>query len=410
MNPPAAAVWGITAQAGSIVNFYAGEVLYEGVTDVAASASVTVYGTELVESENTPSANLTTVTGYYENDAPIYLIFALAEGATVTLAAPGAPPPENTPPVAAAGPDIVVSTKDIASTIIEGTATDPDTEDSLTYRWLEGTVEFTLWQPVGDGEATLDLATIEAQYLGIGIHTLTLEVTDGKVTVFDEMDLTIENTPPVADAGPDTAVLTKNMASMIIEGTATDYDTEDLLQYRWLKGTVEWGESASVGENGDAPLNLGTVPPEYLTKGTHILTLEVSDGQEIDSDEMILTIEVQQIQIDIKPGSDNNVINLGSNGVVPVAILSTADFDATALDPDSIFLAGAGVRVRGKRNKYLASEEDVNGDGLVDLKVKIETQNLDPGTFQDGTAILQVKDGETVIYEGSDEITIVPPH
>lgn len=308
---PGAQVWGITAQVGSIVNFYAGEVLWGGVTDVADSAVVTVYGTELVRSEDTPSTGLTTVTGYYENDAPINLIFALAEGATLTLSPPGGTQPENTPPVADAGPDIFTTSLDVTSIIIEGTATDPDTEDSLTYRWLEETVEFTLWAPVG--------------------------------------------------------------------------------------------------ANGEAPLDLATILPQYLGIGTHILTLEVSDGQEFVSDEMILVIEVQQIEIDIKPDSENNVINLGSNGLIPVAILSEAGFDATALDPNSITLAGAGVAVRGKGDKYLASEKDVNSDGLVDLEVKIETENLDPGTFQDGCAVLRVFDGETEIYSGSDNITIVPP-
>lgn len=115
------------------------------------------------------------------------------------------------------------------------------------------------------------------------------------------------------------------------------------------------------------------------------------------------------VDIDIKPGSYPNAINLGSNGVIPVAILSTPDLDATTINPDNVFLAGSSVAVRGKGNKYLASEEDVNGDSLLDLVVKVETENLDPGTFQDGYAILQVIVDNTVIYEGSDEITIVPP-
>jgi hypothetical protein len=119
--------------------------------------------------------------------------------------------------------------------------------------------------------------------------------------------------------------------------------------------------------------------------------------------------EPTPITIDIKPGSYPNAINLGSNGVVPVAILSTPDFLATTLNAENVFLAGSGVAVRGKGNKYLASQEDVNGDSLLDLVVKVETENLDPGTLQDGYAILQVIVENTVIYEGSDEITIVPP-
>ena len=38
------------------------------------------------------------------------------------------------------------------------------------------------------------------------------------------------------------------------------------------------------------------------------------------------------VQIDIKPGSDPNCFNLNGNGVIPVAILGSADFDATEVD------------------------------------------------------------------------------
>jgi len=119
---------------------------------------------------------------------------------------------------------------------------------------------------------------------------------------------------------------------------------------------------------------------------------------------------VKLVDIDIKPGSYPNCINLGSNGVVPVAILSSADFDATIeVDRDTVELAGAGVAVRGKNNKLLAHEEDVNDDGLLDLVCQVETENLDPGTFQDGYAVLTGKTIGGQDIEGMDEITIVPP-
>jgi hypothetical protein len=118
------------------------------------------------------------------------------------------------------------------------------------------------------------------------------------------------------------------------------------------------------------------------------------------------------VQIDIKPGSYPNSINLGSNGVVPVAILSSSTFEATAVDPDTVMLAGAGVAVRGKSNKSLAHDQDINADGLMDLVCQVETENLDPGQLQDGHAVLTgnllPEFGGTPI-EGSDEITIVPP-
>jgi len=114
------------------------------------------------------------------------------------------------------------------------------------------------------------------------------------------------------------------------------------------------------------------------------------------------------VDIDIKPGSFPNPINLGSNGLVPVAILSSVDFDATTVDESTVELAGAMVAIRGK-NRYLAAVEDVNGDQLPDLVCHVETQNLvDEDMFQDGYALVT---GETFLgqsFEGWDEITIVP--
>ena len=39
-----------------------------------------------------------------------------------------------------------------------------------------------------------------------------------------------------------------------------------------------------------------------------------------------------QVDIDIKPGSDPNCFNVNGNGVIPVAILGSANFDVTRVD------------------------------------------------------------------------------
>lgn len=115
------------------------------------------------------------------------------------------------------------------------------------------------------------------------------------------------------------------------------------------------------------------------------------------------------VRVDIKPGSYPNAVNLGSSGVIPVAILSSAIFDATQVDPTTVELAGAGVAVRGKGSKYLAHEEDVDGDGLLDLVMQVETENLSPGLFDDGYAWVTGATYGGQHFEGSDEIIIVPP-
>jgi hypothetical protein len=121
----------------------------------------------------------------------------------------------------------------------------------------------------------------------------------------------------------------------------------------------------------------------------------------------VLVELTRRVDIDIKPGSYPNPINPGSNGLVPVAILSSSEFDATQVDPTSVSLAGAGVAVRGK-GKSMAHVEDVNGDGFLDLVVQVETQSLadlgDGGTVELTGATFA---GEDIV--GYDEVIVVPP-
>jgi YVTN family beta-propeller protein len=112
------------------------------------------------------------------------------------------------------------------------------------------------------------------------------------------------------------------------------------------------------------------------------------------------------VAIDIRPGSNPNSINLGSKGNVPVAILSTADFDATTVNPATVTLADAQVTVKGN-GTLLASLEDVNADGLTDLVVHVTTAGM---SISDGDveAVLtgETFDGQTI--RGSDSVRVVP--
>lgn len=81
------------------------------------------------------------------------------------------------------------------------------------------------------------------------------------------------------------------------------------------------------------------------------------------------------IDIDVKPGNDLNYINPKSHGKTPIAILSTASFDAGSVDPTTVTVAGASVSLR-KNGSIASSLEDVNGDGLIDLVVHLDTQDL----------------------------------
>lgn len=109
--------------------------------------------------------------------------------------------------------------------------------------------------------------------------------------------------------------------------------------------------------------------------------------------------EPTRITIDIKPGSDPNSINLKSNGVVPVAILSTIDFEATVVDPGTVLFVGA--------SPVKSTMEDVNQDGDIDLLLHFKTQDLN--LTQDSTeATLTGETMDGTLIEGTDTVNIVP--
>jgi probable HAF family extracellular repeat protein len=121
---------------------------------------------------------------------------------------------------------------------------------------------------------------------------------------------------------------------------------------------------------------------------------------------LCLWVPVQNVEIDIKPGSYPNSINLGSKGTIPVAIFSSETFDATNIDPSTISMADAAVKVKGNGTS-MATSEDVNSDGLLDLVVHVETQGLNLTEGDTEVELIgQTFDGLEI--RGIDTIRVVP--
>ncbi len=134
--------------------------------------------------------------------------------------------------------------------------------------------------------------------------------------------------------------------------------------------------------------------------------VRIWDGALTDT-EIAYNYSLGDVGIDIKPGSDPNSINLGSKGVIPVAILSSADFDASTVDPFTITLADVAVKVKGKSGNA-GSLEDVNDDGLLDLVVHVYTEGLALSAGDVETELHGETYGGMPII-GNDSIRIVPP-
>lgn len=116
---------------------------------------------------------------------------------------------------------------------------------------------------------------------------------------------------------------------------------------------------------------------------------------------------VVPVDIDVKPGSNTNPVNLSSKGKLTVAILSSPDFDAAFIDESTVLFAGASVALRGKA-AFMSGMEDVNGDGLIDLVLHFATQDLDPDSLDTGFGLLTGQTFDGTEIEGIDLVDLVP--
>ncbi len=86
------------------------------------------------------------------------------------------------------------------------------------------------------------------------------------------------------------------------------------------------------------------------------------------------------VTIDIKPGSTPNKINLSSNGLVPVAVLTTQEFDASHFVPEMAHLSDSNAAMTGMCAGASALRwklEDENKDGKLDLVFFFNKSDLD---------------------------------
>lgn len=173
---------------------------------------------------------------------------------------------------------------------------------------------------------------------------------------------------------------------------------DDLLidEGQWRKYDIEFDVFAS-GLPGQV-FTFAVVPPSNHTIRVMLEDFPGSGG--IPGDAFFDNIRLATlVAIDIKPGSLPNCIKKTSKGTIPVAILSTASFDAANVDASTVSIDGIAP-IRSTGNK------DVSEDGLIDLVLHFKTPALNNAGLLTNGNTLVVTGGllDGTLIQGSDII------
>ncbi len=168
------------------------------------------------------------------------------------------------------------------------------------------------------------------------------------------------------------------------------WDFSTMRAYSWYNGALV--------DNGIPITDISTLSGWTIFLGHDAATGTSWDTVLVDNFSITSGVPLIPVIIDIKPGSEPNSINLKSRGVVPVAVLSTEDFDASTVDPITVKFADASpVKYR---------MEDVDLDGDLDLLLHFRTQDLNLNeNSTEATLTGRTYQGKDI--QGTDSVRIV---
>ena len=178
------------------------------------------------------------------------------------------------------------------------------------------------------------------------------------------------------------------------------------------------GETTVVFEETIA-VPVTAVPGSYSCE----VTFKWLDSPFADSTQTInVLVEPKVMEVDIKPQSCPNPLNVKKHGVIPVAILGTADFDVTMIDPATVTLEGVPLKewlLMDVGTPYALPEEpdaysctEAGADGYMDLTLKFDAQAVIDTLVSktDGDVLTLSVNGVTfggVHYQGQDVVLII---
>ena len=187
-------------------------------------------------------------------------------------------PVANKVPVADAGADIYSSKSDTVT--LDGSSSyDPD-YDALTYKWTQLSGPAVTLSP----SDTVSVANFTPDPGHVGDYVFELTVSDPWDSDGDTLRVTVYNTGPQADAGPDSNGFRTDIFTL--DGTSSSDPDGDPLTYSWTRLA---GPEVTLSPSDTTSAPSFSPDPNYI--GDYLFELEVSDPWLSSSDTVRVTVE-----------------------------------------------------------------------------------------------------------------------
>ena len=112
------------------------------------------------------------------------------------------------------------------------------------------------------------------------------------------------------------------------------------------------------------------------------------------------------MQVDLVPGSDDNTVNPSQGRSIEVAVLGSKQLDVGDINPRTLRLKGVDVLLVGKSDKSLCRQQDINGDGFLDLVCEMRTTGfrVDEGVYR---ILIEAETYDKASLNGEDRLRVV---
>jgi len=316
---------------------------------------------------------------------------------------------DNQPPVAQTGPDKTVP-EGTSVTLSAANSTDPDNDPIDTYLWEQLSGPSVALTNAGSPSASFTAPDVDPTG-----DTLTFRLTVADSWGLSDTDdiivnVTFDNQPPVADAGPDK---TTSEGETVDLSAANSSDPDDgIASYKWSQT-----EGAPVSLSNAAVINPSFTAPLVSTGGAQLafLVTVTDEGGLSDSDTVIINVSNQN-QAPLAAAGDNQTVSEGE--LVTLSASASSDPDGSISSYQWVQKAGPAITLSdpsAEAPAFTAPSVDDGGASLTfELKVTDDeglsataqviitvTHTNQPPVARAGSDV-SAQEGTTVTLSGAD--------